>query len=698
MRRVAAALAIVAAATGCGDDPIATVVIELAPEPLEESCNLSAGFEPADPEQIETLHFLLCPAGPVPCIERDPTSLVPVQPVEGPIAAADAGVAAPGIFVERNEAFDARLPGGMPLRFEVIACAGDEAIARGVVDGARVGEDDLRVRLYRHDAVSCAGPRVEGTLPFPRGFHAMTRLGNGDILVYGGVTGTEASAPGDGPAGIETWRGLALEQRVEVYRPSQERFLPVTVTEESGEPGGFRRVLFTSALLDAPANGPQRIRVYGGLTAAVGNAVLRFDHNQNRSALGAPILPHPAAEVASTVDLIYDPGARSLRIEAVAPGASVIPKHAASALAPPGEGLGVLALGLASDGETTLFAAASDPLLSASQLRWNAGMFGPANLPLPQATYVTIGSDGETSGDGMMMLAGRFGHTATAIDVVAPGATLVWGGNVYAMDDAARDALTGELVLPGGGTTAIEAGAVTGLPRSTAFHTATALSDSEVLRAGGRVVGCVTPLSGCATPISQMPAMPALAVLRRSGMSFVQDPVAGTAESTIFHAATPAYAHPDAADGAPLTTFVTGGAGAGLAPSGQIVQVTRGPTGFVAESPFTQVVGGMPRAARLGEARLGHAAAQLSPRRILVTGGLVVGGGTVEAIGTAEVIAWDAGAFWNPCPARPEAGGAPVFPDAGTDAGPLPRDAGFDAALPPRDSGIGGDSGSDSGL
>jgi hypothetical protein len=578
----------------------------------------------------------------------------------------------------------------MPLRVEVIACAGDAALARGVANGARLGEDDLLLRLYRYDAVSCAGPRAEGaddTLPLPRGFHALTRLGNGDILVYGGVTGSEVSTPEPGATGVLGWPGVGLEGRVEVYRPSEERFLSV-----SGDP--FHRVLFSSTLVDGPSNGAQRIRVYGGLTAAAGTAVLRFDHTQGRSALSAPVLPHPSAEVAGAVDLVYDPASRSLRVEDVRAGMFAIPKTAASALAPPRAGsTGAQALGLASTGGMPAkieFAAAGAPILSSAQLNWNTPMRGEPNLPLADGSYITLGTDGAAIGGGMM-LSGRFGHTATGVDAVSPGATLVWGGNVYDANPATRDSRTGEIILAGSGTSAVGGGGVTGLPPSTAFHTATALADSTVLLAGGAIVGCVTMLECPAPPLTTLRADPPLAILRYTGgtPSFVQDPITGTAEPTIFHAAAAAHDDPDAPGAEPLAAFVTGGAGALLVPSSQLVQVVRGPTGWVATQPFPD--------ARLGQARFGHAAVQLSERRLLVTGGLVVGGGVVEAIGTAEVIAWDPEAFWNPCPARPEAGGAPIFPDATTDAGPRLPDAGFDAGAP-SDAGIGGDSGMDSAL
>ena len=688
MTRGAAWVVALAVLAGCGDDPTATVIVELAPMPGSDACNVSSGFEPAEfPAEVETFHFLMCPAGPVPCIERDPASWISVQPLEGPTPAPDGGSpSVPGIFVDRNVAFDAAL-GGVPLRVEVIACADDDALARGVADGVRLGEDDLSVRLYRYDAVSCAGPRVEGAdaaLPLPRGFHALTRLGNGDILVYGGVTGTEVSTPESGAAGVLRWPGLPLEERVEVYRPSDERFFPV-----SGDT--FRRVLFTSTLVDGPSNGPQRIRVYGGLTAPVGTAVLRFDHTQGRSALSAPMLPHPSAEVAGAVDLVYDPASRSLRVEEVRAGTVAIPKAAASALAAPGEGPGALALGLASTGEMPPkieFAAAGAPILSSAQLNWNTPMRGEPNLPLPDASYVTLGADGAAIAGGDL-LSGRFGHTATTVDGVSPGATLVWGGNVYDADPSNRDARTGEIILAGSGTSPIEAGGVTGLPASTAFHTATALSGSDVLLAGGAVVGCVTMAACPAPPLTTLRPDPALAVLHWEGR-FVQAPVIGSAEPTLFHAATAVHAEPGTPGAEALGAFITGGAGALLAPSSQVVQVSRGGTGYVATQPFAD--------ARLGEARFGHAAVQVSERRLLVTGGLVVGGGNVRAIGSAEVVAWDPAAFWNPCPARPEAGGVPFFPE---DAGAVRPDAGPDAgpdASAPSDGAIGADSGTDSGL
>lgn len=644
----------------CGDDDTAAIVVELASTAAQtDDCDPSnQDVEPAD-ITADNLHFILCSAGREPCW-KDGRMIVSVQPVE-PV---DAAMAEKGIFVTRDLAFDADLRGRGPLRLEVVACEGGTATARGVVDDVRLGEQPLRIRLYAYDRVSCAGPRDRGGAPTyadPRAFHAMTALENGDVLVYGGVTAmgpvpdTNVTAV---PAPNPEWTGMTLAHTVEVYRPSVERFLPVTVVG-----GPFLRAFFSSVVL-SDIDGRARIRVFGGLTGASPDTpVIRFDDMQAYNAMGSPIVPHESALVGPNVDIEYDPASLTMTVEVVP---LAVPRSAMNAVALAGSDP-VVVPGLRAGAALPDGNAALD--LSNTASWWNPSR-GLAYAPSPELQSCLIPESDPLDCRGGTT--GRWGHSVTPY---GPTDVLVWGGNVFLMDVTAVDATAGEIISKTT-RTSVAGGAAAGLPPPTAFHTATPISDGDTLLAGGLLVGCAgTPecTSGAGITTTRPPPEEALRILRRAtvpSVSLTAAPVTGVAQSTIFHAATAV---------GDRSVVLTGGATAGFDGTGQIQHVAD------PQQDDTYEAGAFFAGGALIVPRWGHAAAVLPEKRILVTGGMRrVTPDRFEVVTTAEVIAFDEASFWDPCPAL--VGGTVRIPDAGIDGG-VRLDAGLDSGAA-TDSGV----------
>ncbi len=668
MRRRAAFFACLLASAGCGDESrTVSLVFELAPTAADvgvEGCSVAPDVEPAPlPEQVDHVQLEICRHTEAGC-ER-----VPLTTPDG-----DHASASPGILLElgsgRSFEVDGRLGGG-PLRVEAVVCDGTSLVARGVADRVRFGSKAVRVRLYRYRAASCAGPRRAGgstALPAPRAFHAAAALPNGDVLVYGGVTGDAPSTPGPGADGLLSWAGVTLQRAIEVYDVSEERF--VTLDAELG------RVLFASALLpSAPEQqqtGPFVVRVVGGFGFETddGRPAIRFDSTQGRTYLAAPLLPGADVRVRPSVDLVYypDPPRVEVRDAPIAGN----PTGAANAMAAPLSGApGAVALGL------------EEGFREPDPAYWTMG--GEASWPNVRPNFWFLTEDGARNGDPGELLAARFGHTVTPVAAAGPGAALVWGGNVHEVDLAVVEAEAGELLRPGSAPAAIAAGGATTLPHPTAFHSASALSADTILFAGGLRVGCVG--TGCmGRGFSTSYGDPPLHALQWQAGAFVPLPV----DNTLF---TPAFLHTATAvpgvDPIQPVVLIGGAVASGtsrLEASDQVVWVGPTDVGRFGTLPFAGIE-------RLIHARWAHAVAPLPQERLLVTGGMQRRETRLVAIGQAEVLAWGELPADNPCAGAQDGGvggfdaGSPF--DAGiADGGPDAGAAGTDAAVVPADSGL----------
>ncbi|MCC7536807.1 MAG: hypothetical protein IT379_11365 [Deltaproteobacteria bacterium] len=531
-----------------------------------------------------------------------------------------------------------------------------------------VDEGRVAMRLFPVNAWSCAGS-LGTQAPPPRGLHASLRLDNGHVLVLGGVAGEQI--PIDSPT-----MGPPLQRDVVVYEPGPDRFARVTVANDSGdaqEGEGFGRAFF-SAFVVGEESGEYRIRVIGGVRAPDERAAVLFDALHASSAYGTPILPSPDMSIAPSVDLLYEPRAKVLRIVPLAPSPTAAPMAGVA-----------LSDGLAPCGRALVpgFAA-----------------IDAARRLMLDRRYVWIpsGAACATPGPGMLGAA-RLGATATGVDA-REDVVLVWGGNVDEMatgdeaTESANRAMHAGEILWRMGTTFVGSDE---LPLPTVFHTATRIRSApgatpaeRVLIAGGYVVG-LPSRGGLRTELNL--ASPSLSVLRIErmlplGFSVSAEPVStGSHAATALHSATVIA---ESTDGT-LVLLAGGAAGAlgeslnGLAAAGVVRDRGPGMAGY-------EAIAGM------GIARWGHAATLLGRaedllpyRRVLVTGGLVrrESAPTLRSVEAAEILALDVSPtraserVFCDMPEPDDAATPPPPPTDGAippppplDAGPLPSDSG----------------------
>lgn len=647
---------------GCGDDtaPI-DLVFELAPSSADTTaCSVAPAVEPAVlPDTVDHLWLGICGYTGTGC--EDARLVAP----DGDHGAAAAGGQLVPLGSGRSFELDADLRGG-PFRVEAAVCEGGRQIARGVADRVTFGKP-VRVRMYRFDSVSCAGPRRAGDgveLAAPRALHAAIALPNGDVLLFGGVTGSADPSPGPGAAGLTSWQGAAIQPIVEVYDASHERIVRLDET--------FARVLFAAALLPpAPENeseGPYVVRVVGGFTAP--QFAVRFDASQGRTYLNAPLLPTVDATAEPDADLVYHPD--TLRLEVRMASSAGNPLAGANAMVTPEPGApGAVVLGLAGGFE-------EDPVAN-----WPPG--GVANQPRVQDDYWFLTHEGGEAADPQNLAAPRFGHTVTRVAGAGSGAALVWGGNVHEVDPAEVQATAGELLRTSPPSVPVEGGGVSTLPHPSALHTATALGPETVLLAGGLRVGCAGPTC-TGRGFSLDYTEPTLAVLAWQGSGFLPAPV----DNAHF---TPAILHTATSIGAGerRPAVLVGGAVVSgtsrLRPSDQIVWVGNTDVGRYG----TRQLGNIP-VDGLIHPRWGHAVAPLPGDRLLVTGGLRFGeDGKIEAMAEAEVVSYGPPPAADPCAGVVDGGAG------GFDAGAFDAGAPVDSGSPPSDA-AGDAGGGDAGV
>lgn len=365
--------------------------------------------------------------------------------------------------------------------FEIDEPKGEYAIGVSVVDGAgqelargRIARFSARapvlsLRLYQSRQTSCAAPAVEpegGAVP--RAFHASHVLPNGDVLIFGGVTGESIAASGF--AG-----GAPLQRAVEIFYPQSGRFARVAI-DGSASTEGFGRVLFASVLMPSPVAGPFRVRVLGGFSAIGDAPVLRFDEGQGASPLGLPVLPAAGAVLARSsaglpdpVDLVYEPLTRTLRIEPVT-----------TAILPHGGFVAVSAAEMADDTTQVVTLGAIDG--------------GQGSRPEPgfaNSWYAIHAGRAPDSADALGVP--RLGNSVSELSPGGP--FLAWGGNVDLEDDNEVFDSAGEFLRVG--EPADEGSFVPsfGVPVPV-FHTASGLGSGGVIFVGGLVVGSANGAGG----------------------------------------------------------------------------------------------------------------------------------------------------------------------------------------------------------
>jgi hypothetical protein len=540
--------------------------------------------------------------------------------------------------------------------------------------------EPLRVRLYPFRRWACPGPLGGGGSPEPRALHAAVPLPDGDVLIFGGVTGTDVD-----PASVrERARvGALLQRSIELYDASSHRFERVSGEGPDGQPG-FGRVLFghryVGAEMGPEGNLRHRIRIVGGWTlppASAGTTALRFDNTGTLGGpFGSPVAPSDEVEVGDPVDLLFDPEALTVTFEDATSG--VVPRGAAVRMSP--------FLGPGEPDDTSLVLVGLGP----SGADW---------VPSPQFYLAERGGETRPVRD---LITPRLGATVRPLPE-ALGGFLIWGGNA-GHEAGTLAATAGEIQLEDetGGGTAVAA--VDGLPPATAFHTMTRLGrDDLFLVAGGYRVaddGFIY-FDPSPTPLSALQITDGPTVVARRIEAAGYTP-------TIFHTAT---------ETEDLGLVLVGGAhvdaGNRLAPLPQAGAVD----GSFAWAPIThRSASGEPTPSPLGVPRWGHTTTALSGHRLLVVGGFGrdEGSDTVNALralsraellytqaapaplltgqcGEDDLAPPDAGALGPMDAGLPPRldGGAPATPDAGPpDAGPA--DGGAGDAGPAADAGLDG--------
>ncbi|MBK8168826.1 MAG: hypothetical protein IPK60_00610 [Sandaracinaceae bacterium] len=586
---------------------VATFTIELATSPSSGDC--SAADEPL-PVDVTCIAVELCSRVGTTCMPE------PLYRVDADHAGPGSSSVRLGRLESASFSLDARTE-ATDHELSVVAYTGTgQVFATGVAHAVLLDGTPVRVRLQRADQWSCGPLREGGTeRPAPRAFHAATAMPNGDVLIYGGVSGDAIDITGF-TSGAQ---GASLERSVEVYDASEDRFYTVSVSD----PAGFGRVFFSSELGSAhDADPPYRVHVFGGYGIAIG-AVLRVDGSQSASSnsTGLPFVPTNDATLAESVTLFYNPSSHSLEVQQLG-------------------GSGGFAAGFSA---VSGFANEDNPSLLVGGASAFTGASSMTTL-VAQATWIDLEGT-PLPGVPPMLMNGRAGGTST-IFPNSPGSALVWGGNIGQASLVEARAHAGELVrlsvpavlqLAGGNPASSQcptAASTTGFPEPTVFHTATAM-DAGILIAGGLYVGATDcPGKGVRTTYNiEQP----LTVFTISGSMVSTAGVnAGTFLGTIFHTATALTAD----EGADESVLLVGGAFGGTRPGGTDLALTpHDQVGVVDHEGATYAYTSLDP---LLVPRFGHATARLPGGRILVTGGFTrYMAGTsakLRAIDTSEVL------------------------------------------------------------
>ncbi len=569
---------------------------------------------------------------------------------------------------ERKQVFKLRFEGNATPSFDI-----------AIQDGRRV---DVRIVVYENDGAARFGALLEGVDPsdqnvsirlypfrewacpgsaqlVPRALHGARRVGPDQVLIFGGVSGSELDALSlrdpvafGGPLPVGT---------IEVYDGRTHSFTAVPVRRADGASTEFRRVLFHSLLVGEepdeadPSHIRYRIRVIGGYTGPGGSPLMHFDNVGTRAPFGAPFVPSRTAETAAPIDLVYDPREPSVTLE----DASFSMATARGGPIDIGDFFGTV-------GPT-------DPALAVISLAPDGAGFAPTE------NVFSYTREGEAA-DTLRTLSNL--RMGPAVLTVSEG-FLVWGGNVGGMDLRAS---AGEL-FPARDGPSVPVPSPVSVPAPTAFHSWTRPAEGvdRFLIAGGYLIE-VDPSTG-GTVFNQTPPNPVYYLEVGAGGSVAARVVPSDGYvSTIEHTAT---VIPD------VGVMLVGGAS--VEPAGAMV----GAGNRLAAQEQAALVSGaqLELLPNLAFGRWGQTATVLSGHRLLVVGGFTtdVGGMTttdMRSLASAELMYWDEaprdlmpGECESHVEEPPDA--AVDRMDAGlpplSDGGPPPRDAG-----PPVDAGIDG--------
>ncbi|MFK7988693.1 MAG: hypothetical protein AB8I08_21920, partial [Sandaracinaceae bacterium] len=570
----------------------------------------------------------------------------------------------------RRIQFDARIPEpgtAHTLVFRFYDGMGNPVFGATVAD-REFGPDQprLRVRLYPFREFACAGTGLDASLA--RALHQAVRLDNGDVVIFGGVTGTDLNPTSiRDPANLP---GATLARSVVLYDSSEHEFVRLGGEE-------FGRVGFAAQYVGVGADGRHRIRVVGGYAPQAPSSPLVLLNNVARfstymepfSFTSEPVLQDP-------VELVVDVAGASLEIERL----EVTP---------------VAVGGFASISESTPGVAS---LVVPGLLSPLDGMEPNRPRRLDNSYFFLVEGEEPANTPRAASSVGRIGATANWLP--SQDAWLVWGGGV-GDDDGMEGTLApdigdvaGELIAMDGVRQVLAAGS--GIPEPIAFHTATRFpttsdgtSDTVVFVGGyelrvNRTVGVRPTLA----PIVAL-RFTGTTVLPRviAQCEFVTGPTPDSLvsecdyENTAFHTAT-------VVPGVGLV--IIGGARTHdeLSPAAA--------RRFVATNAVSVVDSALrlerlPEVSALTLPRFGHTATLLPGNRLLVVGGFRDGADDVlSAVAEPEMIYLDkapprvAGTQCVDTSDLPD-GGA----DAGVDAGEFTFDAGPDG---------GPDAGPDAGL
>ncbi len=555
-----------------------------------------------------------------------------------PAAGPDAGPLRLDVPSGRLISFDAQVDAHTHYDVAATVYNYPDVVAQGTVNDVTFGSSPVVVRLYRPGQVSCAGGRAPDDADYPAGraLHASIALPNGDVLIFGGVTGAAipiAPAPAVATFATEVW----------VYRASTDRFVPVSVDnpDESDTPHGLARVFFGAALLPGPTTGPYTIRISGGYTGSSETPAVRFDTTHEATLYASNVLPATGLGHANDVNLVYDPDTESAKV-VLAGTQAMLPWSAFGSVNQVAQAIDPTAVLLG-----TTEADHDLPAMYMSMCSTAATAGGVCcHVDMDGGRLYWLSQSGDTfsrSMDITRLMAVRMGASLTRL---GSGTVLVWGGNVNECSQADVMATAGEVVSFSGGTSTDVAVAGGGtMPTPTAFHTAVPIGSSDVILAGGLQVG--TRVEAPRLPIETLVASPVLSALHWSGSTLTSVPVdpgnpmnSSGYEAAIFQAGVRVLV-PQSSGSFDDLALLSGGVGntnlTKMGVSAQLGAVHIDGTTYTYES-----------LASMGEPRFGHAVALLrdeqetdmgTASRVLITGGFDEdGSGRLYTIAGAEVV------------------------------------------------------------
>ena len=303
-----AALAMVTVAPGCGDsgtDPNVTFRVVGPPTPGSavgcpvgvESADLSAlAFDGVPQPTTVRITYLDSATGDLVCdavldFAADNRSVVTL-PGTGPVDLVLEFFSADGTRVATGRAHGVEVTTGDPGGEDGEGDTGDAVIA-------------VEVPAQLDGVFGCANAGLASA----RGFHTATVLPDDTLLIIGGATALNSLGDLAGDA-IERSSGLAVTSAVELYDPATG-----TVTDIPA-PGLIARAMHQTYLV-SEIDGRVTLAVVGGVTAAAGEAALRFD--QDNLDLSIDL----AADLGPEVQMLtYDPGAGSIEVQTIAGSAA----------------------------------------------------------------------------------------------------------------------------------------------------------------------------------------------------------------------------------------------------------------------------------------------------------------------------------------------------------------------------------------